>query len=46
MYARVGPAGTPVTTVRQLGLAVGGSTEQDAALEAAFAGTAYMLDAF
>jgi GNAT acetyltransferase-like protein len=39
-------AGTPVTTVRQLGLAVGGSPEQDAALEAAFAGTAYMLDAF
>jgi predicted acetyltransferase len=39
-------AGTPLTTVRQLGLAVGGSPEQDAALEAAFAGTAYMLDAF
>ena len=39
-------AGTLVTTMRQAGLAVGGSPEQDAALDAAFAGTAYMLDAF
>jgi predicted acetyltransferase len=39
-------AGTPVTTLRQAGLAAGGSPEQDAALDAAFAGTAYMLDAF
>ena len=39
-------AGTPVTTLRQAGLAVGGSPEQDAVLDAAFAGTAYMLDAF
>jgi predicted acetyltransferase len=39
-------AGTPVTTLRQAGLAAGGSPEQDAVLDAAFAGTAYMLDAF
>jgi predicted acetyltransferase len=39
-------AGTLVTALRQAGLAVGGSPEQDAALDAAFAGTAYMLDAF
>ena len=39
-------AGTPVTTLRQAGLASGGSAEHDAALDAAFAGTAYMLDAF
>jgi len=39
-------AGTPVTTLRQASLAAGGSPEQDAALDAAFAGTAYMLDAF
>ena len=39
-------AGTPVTTLRQAGLAVGGSPEQDAVLDAAFAGTAHMLDAF
>ena len=39
-------AGTPVTTLRQAGLASGGSSWDDAALDAAFAGTAYMLDAF
>jgi len=39
-------AGTPVTALRQAGLACGGSSEDDAALTAAFAGTAYMLDAF
>jgi len=39
-------AGTPVTALRQAGLAAGGRPEQDAALDAAFAGTAYMLDAF
>jgi predicted acetyltransferase len=39
-------AGTPVTTLRQTGLAAGGSPGQDAVLDAAFAGTAYMLDGF
>ena len=39
-------AGTPVIALRQAGLAAGGWPEQDAALDAAFAGTAYMLDAF
>jgi predicted acetyltransferase len=39
-------AGTPVTALRQAGLAGGGSPEDDAALDAAFAATAYMLDAF
>jgi predicted acetyltransferase len=39
-------AGTPVNTLRQAGLAVGGAPEDDAALDAAFAGTAYMLDSF
>jgi predicted acetyltransferase len=39
-------AGTPVSTLRQAGLAAGGSPGYDAALDAAFAGTAYMLDAF
>jgi len=39
-------AGTPVSTLRQAGLAAGGSPPGDAALDAAFAGTAYMLDAF
>jgi len=39
-------AGTPLLSLRQAGLARGGSPEDDAALDAAFAGTAYMLDAF
>ena len=39
-------AGTPVSTLRQASLAVGGSPADDAALDAAFAGTAYMLDSF
>jgi predicted acetyltransferase len=39
-------AGTPLATLRQAGLASGGSPADDAALDAAFAGTAYMLDSF
>jgi len=39
-------AGTPVVTLRQAGLASGGSPEDDAALDAAFAATPYMLDDF
>ncbi len=39
-------AGTPVITLRQAGLASGGSPEHDAALDAAFAATPYMLDNF
>ena len=39
-------AGTPVSTLRQAGLAAGGSPADDVALDTAFAGTAYMLDAF
>jgi hypothetical protein len=39
-------AGTPVSTLRQAGLAAGGSPADDAALDTAFAGIAYMLDAF
>jgi predicted acetyltransferase len=39
-------AGTPLRSLRQVGLASGGPAEHDAALDAAFAGTAYMLDAF
>ena len=39
-------AGAPVNTLRQAGLAAGGAPEDDAALDAAFAGTAYMLDSF
>ena len=39
-------AGTPVATLRQAGLASGGSAEGDAALDAAFGATAYMLDSF
>jgi predicted acetyltransferase len=39
-------AGSPVSALRQAGLVCGGSPEDDAALDAAFAGTAYMLDAF
>ncbi len=39
-------AGTPATTLRQAGLASGGSPEADAALDAAFGASAYMLDSF
>jgi GNAT superfamily N-acetyltransferase len=39
-------AGTPVPTLRQVGLASGGTPAADAALDAAFAATPYMLDAF
>jgi predicted acetyltransferase len=39
-------AGTPVATLRQAGLAAGGTPAGDAALDAAFAATPYMLDGF
>jgi predicted acetyltransferase len=39
-------AGTPVATLRQVGLTSGGSADGDAALDAAFGATAYMLDSF
>ena len=39
-------AGTPLPSLHQAGLASGGSAEHGAALDAAFAGSAYMLDAF
>jgi len=39
-------AGTPVATLRQAGLASGGTADGDAALDAAFGATAYMLDSF
>jgi predicted acetyltransferase len=39
-------AGTPMTTLRLAGLASGGTPETDAALDAAFGGTAFMLDDF
>jgi len=39
-------AGTPVATLRLAGLASGGSPDTDAALDAAFAATAYMIDDF
>jgi predicted acetyltransferase len=39
-------AGTPVATLRRAGLAAGGSAAADAALDAAFAATPYMLDDF
>ena len=39
-------AGTPVTTLRLAGLAAGGTPDAGAALDAAFAATAYMLDDF
>ncbi|MBV9093303.1 MAG: GNAT family N-acetyltransferase [Streptosporangiaceae bacterium] len=39
-------AGTPVTTLRQAGLASGGRPDDDAALDAAFAAAPYMLDTF
>jgi predicted N-acetyltransferase YhbS len=39
-------AGAPLISLRQAGLAGGGSPEDDAALDAAFAATSYMLDGF
>lgn len=39
-------AGTPVATLRRSGLAAGGSPAADAALDAAFAATPFMLDDF
>jgi predicted acetyltransferase len=39
-------AGIPVATLRRAGLAEGGSADGDAALDAAFAATPYMLDDF
>jgi predicted acetyltransferase len=39
-------AGTPVATLRRVGLADGGSPAADAALDGAFAATPYMLDSF
>ena len=39
-------AGTPVTTLRLAGLASGGAADTDAALDAAFAATTFMLDDF
>ena len=39
-------AGIPVATLRRAALAVGGSPEGDAALDAAFAAAPYMLDDF
>ena len=39
-------AGTPVGTLRQAGLAAGGTPADDEALDAAFAATPFMLDAF
>jgi predicted acetyltransferase len=39
-------AGTPVASLRQAGLAAGGTPEGDAALDGAFAASAYMLDSF
>jgi predicted acetyltransferase len=39
-------AGTPVATLRLAGLAAGGTPDADAALDAAFAATPYMVDDF
>ena len=39
-------AGTPVATLRLSGLAAGGAPDDDAALDAAFAATPYMVDDF
>ena len=39
-------AGTPLATLRLAGLASGGSPDADAALDAAFAATPYMMDSF
>jgi hypothetical protein len=38
--------GTPLGTLRYAGLAAGGSPDTDAALDAVFVGTAFMLDTF
>jgi predicted acetyltransferase len=38
--------GTPLATLRVAGLASGGSAQEDEALDAAFAGTAFLLDSF
>jgi Sterol carrier protein domain len=39
-------AGTPVATLRLAGLAAGGAPDADAALDAVFAATPYMVDDF
>jgi len=39
-------AGTPVSTLRLAGLAAGGAQDADAALDAAFAATPFMVDEF
>jgi len=39
-------AGTPVSTLRLAGLAAGGAPDADAALDAAFAATSFMVDEF
>jgi predicted acetyltransferase len=39
-------AGTPVSTLRRAGLAAGGEPRSDAALDAAFAASSFMLDGF
>ena len=39
-------AGTPVATLRLAGLATGGAPDTDAALDAVFAATSYMVDDF
>jgi hypothetical protein len=39
-------AGTPLVTLRQAGLAAGGTAADDADLDAAFAANPFMLDAF
>jgi predicted acetyltransferase len=39
-------AGTPVAALRLAGLAAGGAPDADAALDAAFAGSSYMVDDF
>jgi predicted acetyltransferase len=39
-------SGIPVATLRMSGLAAGGTPDADAALDAAFAATAYMVDNF
>jgi predicted acetyltransferase len=39
-------AGTPVATLRLAGLATGGTPDDDASLDGAFAGTPYLLDSF
>jgi hypothetical protein len=39
-------AGAPLAALRQAGLASGGTPADDAALDAAFAATPFMLDAF